>query len=244
MRKSLLAAAATAVLALAAPAQAQMAVYDATSALNMAKQLAESAKQLTELQAQLSQLQQTYQVVTSQLRKAEEAYAAVTGARNLGDFASNPEIRKYLPADVRKVYDLAKQGGYAGISGSVGAILEAEVLAGTQAQRDAAIRQRQKMNAASNKLVGMDGYEGAQQRLAQLDQLQQKISDTEDPKAIAELQARIAVEQAAIQNEAVKLQLLQMMAAAEDKLIEEQKRANGAAMFNPANNQMSRIKRN
>ncbi len=47
-----------------------------------------------------------------------------------------------------------------------------------------------------------------------------KINGTPDPKAIAELQGRIAAEQAMIQNEQTKLQMYQMVAAAEDRLQE------------------------
>ncbi|MPN49131.1 Type IV secretion system protein virB5 [bioreactor metagenome] len=51
-----------------------------------------------------------------------------------------------------------------------------------------------------------------------------KINDTPDPKAIAELQGRIAAEQAMIQNEQTKLQLYAMVAQAEDKIQQQQQR--------------------
>jgi len=49
-----------------------------------------------------------------------------------------------------------------------------------------------------------------------------EISQTQDPKAIAELQARIATEQGMIQNEQSKLQALSMLAAAEKQLADQQ----------------------
>ncbi|KDP89763.1 hypothetical protein W824_15140 [Clavibacter cf. michiganensis LMG 26808] len=58
----------------------------------------------------------------------------------------------------------------------------------------------------------------------QIDQLMAKINDTPDPKAIAELQGRIAAEQAMIQNEQTKLQMYQMVAAAEDRLQQQRQR--------------------
>lgn len=217
------------------PANAQLATFDASQAANVAKQLA-SAKE------QLDQLQQTYQTVTKQLQKAEAAYNAVTGTRNLGDVFNNPLLRQYLPTDMKKVYDRAQQGGYKGISGSVDAILASELLTGTSAQRAAAIRERERNGAATLKLVGDDAFEGAKERLKQLDQLQGKINETEDPKAIADLQARLAVEQANIANEAIKLQLLQMAAQAEEKLIQQQKLEYGRGMLNSSSTKMSRIK--
>lgn len=232
---STLALVAALTLAAVAPANAQMATFDASQAANVAKQLA-SAKE------QLDQLKSTYDTVTSQLRKAEAAYDAVTGTRNLGDVFNNPLVRQYLPADMKKVYDRAQQGGYKGISGSVDAILASELLTGSAAQRAAAIRDRERNGAATLKLVGDDAYAGAKMRLEQLDQLQGKINETEDPKAIADLQARLAVEQANIANEAVKLQLLQMAAQAEEKLIQQQKVEYGRSMLSSSSSKMSRIK--
>ena len=50
-----------------------------------------------------------------------------------------------------------------------------------------------------------------------------QINGTSDPKAIAELQARIQAEQAAINNEATKLQMIAMLQQAEQRLIDEQR---------------------
>jgi type IV secretion system protein VirB5 len=51
-----------------------------------------------------------------------------------------------------------------------------------------------------------------------------RINATQDPKAIAELQGRIAIEQAKIQNEQTKLQMFQMVAQAEDRLQQQRQR--------------------
>ena len=52
------------------------------------------------------------------------------------------------------------------------------------------------------------------------------INGTADPKAIAELQARISAEGAAIQNEQTKMQLFALASQAEDRLIQQQREAN------------------
>ncbi len=56
-----------------------------------------------------------------------------------------------------------------------------------------------------------------------------QINATQDAKAVAEIQARIAVEQATIANEATKLQLVAMLEQAEERLQEEQREEVGAA---------------
>jgi type IV secretion system protein VirB5 len=79
--------------------------------------------------------------------------------------------------------------------------------------------------------------------MEQLDNLLGQINKTQDPKALGELQARIAMEQASLQNEAIKLQLMAHMAQAERQLVEEQRRAASAAILNPANTKMFKVKR-
>ena len=59
-----------------------------------------------------------------------------------------------------------------------------------------------------------------------------EINQTQDPKAIAELQGRIAVEQANIQNEQTKLQLYEMVAAAEEKVQAQRQREIQARTWN------------
>jgi len=46
---------------------------------------------------------------------------------------------------------------------------------------------------------------------------------TQDPKGVAELQARIQAETTAVGNEMTKLQLFRMLADSEDKLVAEQR---------------------
>ncbi|MDP3613969.1 MAG: P-type DNA transfer protein VirB5 [Rubrivivax sp.] len=217
------------------PAAAQMAVFDSAAVANQ-------ATQITHMTNQLSQLKSTYDQITSQLQQAKQQYESMTGARGFGDQINNPQLRKYLPADYKKVYDLAQGGGYKGISGTIDTVLAAEKLTGTVAEQMAAIRSRQTRSLATNKLIADDGFAGAEARLDQLEQLRQQISQTQDAKGVAELQARIAVEQAAIAGEATKLQLLALMAQAEEKLAAEQVREWNRKVLNPNNTGMFRIK--
>ena len=78
--------------------------------------------------------------------------------------------------------------------------------------------------AASNKALSQQAYDSAQQRLSNLEDLIQQISTTQDPKAIAELQARINVEQGLIQNEQAKINAMAMLVNAERQISEMQAR--------------------
>ena len=91
------------------------------------------------------------------------------------------------------------------------------------ADAQARIAARSRSTALTDKAIGLRAFDGARARLAQIEQLMTQIDRTRDPKGIQELQARLAVEQAAIQNEATKLQLVAMLMRAEERLVEQQR---------------------
>jgi type IV secretion system protein VirB5 len=59
-------------------------------------------------------------------------------------------------------------------------------------------------------------------RVKQVDQLQAKINQAQDPKAIADLQARLLVEQANIQADQTRADILTRQIEAEQALMEQQ----------------------
>ena len=169
------------------------------------------------------QMVMSVKALHDQLTQLQAAYQAVSGTRNLGSLLYDPALKKYLPADWAKVYDTAAGGGYAGISGPLGAIQSRERLPGTVVEAQASIAARSRTTAMTDKAVGLQGFDGARARLAQIEQLMRQINLTHDAKGAQEIQARIAVEQAAVQNETTKLQLVAMLQRAEERLVEQQK---------------------
>ncbi|MBO9875840.1 P-type DNA transfer protein VirB5 [Xanthomonas sp. D-99] len=169
-----------------------------------------------------------YDQMTSQINQMKQQYESLTGSRGLGNILNNPALRDYLPSDWQGVYDAVKSGGYSGLSGRAQSIYEANkafdacMVFKLVDQRTAC--EAQAVKGAQDKAFALDAYDKAKSRLTQIDQLMAKINDTPDPKAIAELQGRIAAEQAMIQNEQTKLQMYQMVAAAEDRLQEQRQR--------------------
>jgi type IV secretion system protein VirB5 len=73
-----------------------------------------------------------------------------------------------------------------------------------------------------DKAFGLQAYQTELQELNQTQGLMQQIDVTQDPKGVAELQARIQSETTAVGNEMTKLQLFRMLAETEDKLVAEQ----------------------
>ncbi|MGS0550510.1 P-type DNA transfer protein VirB5 [Xanthomonas oryzae] len=169
-----------------------------------------------------------YDQMVSQINQMKQQYASVTGSRGLGQIMNNPALRDYLPSDWQKVYDSVRTGGYNGLSGSGAAIYDANKVFDA-CGRMAAGAQRTACEAAAvkpaqDKAFAGEAYAAAKSRLDQINSLMGQINQTQDPKAIAELQGRIASEQAMIANEQTKLQLFQMMAQADEKLQEQRQR--------------------
>jgi type IV secretion system protein VirB5 len=193
-------------------ARAQIPVTDAASISNSARQQAET----------LAKWKLQYDQMTSQIGQMEQQYKSLTGSRNLGDVFNNPALRNYLPGDWQTVYDSIRNGGYAGLSGPAKSLYDSNKVYDTckvfydTTQRLAC--EARAVKPAQDKSFALAAYEAAKTRMAQIDQLMGAINKTQDPKAIAELQARIGAEQAAIQNEQTKLQMYQMVADAEDRM--------------------------
>ncbi|EBC1886522.1 P-type DNA transfer protein VirB5 [Salmonella enterica] len=230
MRKAVLAAAMAAFLGASGPVLASgIPVFDATRAADFIQQFARMKEQLD--------------TARQQLAEAQRLFDSMSGIRGFGDLFRNTGLREYLPDDLRKIYDSVNGGGYAGISGSIQEILNQERL-GTGSVNDLrqAIVDRERNAAATEKAVGLRGYEGAQRRLAQIEALMDEIGRTQDQKAIEELQARIAAEQAAIQNETTKLQLIAHLREAERKLIDEQRRELNQRILSNQNTGMPQIR--
>lgn len=169
-----------------------------------------------------------YDQMVSQIDQMKQQYAAVTGARGMGELFNNPQLRDYLPHDWQTVYDSVKSGGYAGLSGRAESIYNDnkvyDACTGFSSMEQRVNCEAQAVKGAQDKAFALDAYDTAKKRLSQIDQLMRQINQTQDPKAIAELQGRIAAEQAMIQNEQTKLQMYQLVAAAEDRLQQQRRK--------------------
>jgi len=164
---------------------------------------------------------QQYQQMVQQINQLQQQYNALTGIRNLGNIFNNPAFRNYLPSDWKNIYDKVKSGGLQGLTSHAASIYNdnkvfdmcSSLLPDHKARCEA-----KASKPSMDQAFAMDAYDQATSRLDQIDQLMGQINQTDDPKAIAELQARIASEQAMIHNEQIKLQLYQMAAQAQDKI--------------------------
>lgn len=177
-------------------------VLNTTTVANQAANIAKYTEQIVQLKNQLDQ--------------AKRQYESLTGSRGLGDLFNNPALRQYLPQDWTGLYDAVQTGNVTGISGNVQDIIN-NSKNGSITDMYSDVRARQERLGAVNKATGLAGFDAAMKRADQIQNLIGQINGTSDPKAIAELQARLGGEQAQVSNEIAKLQLMAMLQQAEEK---------------------------
>jgi len=199
-------------------AQAQIPVTDAVGiagrAIEHALTLQEWIKQIKEMKKQWKQMNQTH--------------TALTGVRNLGEVFDDPELRQYLPDDWQDLYRALKYSGYEGLLGKGIEIYEAnQIFDGCDHIEQLEMQidcQARAVSPSQNQGYASEALELVTTRGAQLKSLQEQINTTEDPKAIAELQARISIEQAAIANEATRLNLARSVADSERLILQQRQK--------------------
>lgn len=210
-------------------------IADIPSQINQMQNWAQMLKEYATMVEQLDQMR-------NQFTQMEKDYKSVTGSRNLGDILNSPEFRQYLPRDWQNIYSRIRNDGYDGLSGAAKALRDASKIFDTCERFQNATERRicnaQAVKAAQDQAFAQDAYKKAEDRVEQIEELMREINRTTDPKAIAELNARIQAEQALIQNEQTKLAMYEAFAKAEHELLNQQ--ANEIAKKTLANRNFGR----
>ncbi|PZU01479.1 MAG: type IV secretion system protein [Brevundimonas sp.] len=220
MRRSILSIAVALAAMTAVPAHAQQIVYDPTSFAQMVKDARTAIEQLDSLKAQVQQ--------------GQELFASLNELSNVNAIAERlglPEIRNPLPdmATLRSAAD-----------GDLSALVEL-------AERADAIRretrvytpdapspaadalERSGARTARDLAIGETVDRAATDRLEGLETLRRALDTAPNARAVMDLNARLAAEQALIQNEQVRLQGLALTQAAEARLEDQRARERIAA---------------
>ncbi|RKE23899.1 type IV secretion system protein VirB5 [Paraburkholderia sp. BL23I1N1] len=168
-----------------------------------------------ELAQQMVQVQQLFQ----QIQNQEAQYQALTGNSSFGNIMNDASLRNYLPEQWQNIYDQAKNGSLSGISSSMRTIEQQEGMtdASTPGQ------QRYYDTLAANKAMNEQAYSATTARLNNIKQLMQLSNATQDPAQKADLQNRMAAEEAMVTNEQTRMQLTAQLQQTELKLAEEQR---------------------
>ena len=159
-----------------------------------------------------------------QVQQEIQIYQSTVGTRGFGALLTNPVVANSLPTNWQSVYTAVQRGGFAGLTGSAQALRSASEIynCADQVGIDQQVCQRALNKPFQDKAFGMQAYQTELQELNQIQSLMQQIDVTQDPKGVAELQARIQSESTTVGNEMTKLQLFRMLAETEDRLVAEQ----------------------
>jgi type IV secretion system protein VirB5 len=167
----------------------------------------------------MAQWTKQYQQMVNQINQMKQQYESITGTRGFGQILNNPALRNYLPDQWAGIYDKANTGALPGISGKANSIFSSE---GFDSHAVGG-RKRQLDVLAANKAMTMQAYDNTLARLNNINALMAKADATMDTKAAADLQNRVASENAMIQNEQIRLNLMAQLQATEMQLATEQR---------------------
>jgi type IV secretion system protein VirB5 len=167
----------------------------------------------------MTQWANQYKQMVDQLKGMERQYKALSGSRNLGQILNNPALRNYLPDEWAGVYSQVASGSLVGLSNSAKALATAEGFSTTAT----GARKRQQDVLVTNKAMTMAAYDASLKRVQNINALMVQADAQEDAKGAADLANRMAAENAMIQNEQIRLNLLVQLQAAEAQLAAEQR---------------------
>lgn len=180
--------------------------------------IAEAIRQYQQMVEQLKTMQTQLQTAKDQLSQAQQLYSSMTGDRGMQNVMSG-ENRNVIPSNWQET--LAQMNGLAqDIKANASRVDAATLDRLAPRLRDA--HSEWMTSAASQQAAAGQSYDNASQRFGRLQSLMDAIPTATDAKAIADLQARIQVEQAMLQNESIKLQALAQAADAQRRLEERQ----------------------
>lgn len=178
----------------------------------------------------LAQVQHTLQIIEQgkqQIQTAANQLQSLQKLTNMDSIASTlnlPQIRNILPnntTDVATLFrgDLSKIGSLGTLAANIQSRYRLSPSSSTEA--DAAYNQAlldSTGSAATTAALGENTLSVTQARMQGLEELRQQLASARDPKDVMDLQARIAVEQAHLQNDMLKMQAIQMAQAGEGNM--------------------------
>lgn len=177
-------------------------VLDADNLASNVKQLESWAQQLQQMKAQLTQQTGTLQ--------------SMTGTRGMGNVMPLANAaRNYLPQGASDMVSTLNNtnSSYSGMGNQIQALVKNNAILSNASLTNMNMSPTQsqlltdrRTNAAAIQSISAQGMANASARFSYLQSLMSQINNTTDPKAIAELNARITAEQTMMTNEQTKLQ--------------------------------------
>jgi type IV secretion system protein VirB5 len=175
----------------------------------------------------IAQLKSQLDALNEQIGQARQLYGSLNKLTDMADVAevlNDPAIRKALPFDFAAIEGLPKGNGTGVFGDSASRFLEGNSTYRTDADDFYARELSRLQNKNAGQMsVGEQIYDAGTKRIDGIDQLRGKISTAGDAKEIADLQARLQVEQAFLQTDVLRMEGLRMVQEAQNQVDEQRK---------------------
>ena len=162
--------------------------------------IAQAIQQLQQMQAQLDQMQKTH-----------ASFNKLTSMGDIAAILNKPDVRRALPSDFGAAQSALLGQGADAFKSSDG------IYVSPASDYYTAQVNRQRDGIAGQKSVGQQMYDAASKRIDGIETLRRQIGQTEDPKTVSDLQARIQTEIAAANTDTLRMQALAMVVRAEEQ---------------------------
>lgn len=179
----------------------------------------------------IQQLQQMQQQIT----QAQSQIDAITGSRNMASLFNNLALAGVVPSDVNAVYGAIRSGGINGLTTAAQIIRNNRMIYNCEGKTGDALRICQNIlnQNPQSQAYYANTFQMLEGRMNQIRSLTNSIDTTADEKASLDLQARIAGEQAQVQNDTNRIITMKATAEAEDKAAEQEQRERVLKMIVP-----------
>jgi type IV secretion system protein VirB5 len=213
MRQQILASAAALLICGAVPnsSTAQVITFDPTNYVQALQQVVQLTQQLRVMQQQYQQLMQTYQAIS---------HLPDNVLRQVGQQLNIDQFRNALPSQ-SSILASAMNGTGLG-TGNLGLaarnyLKQNLIYAPGGKDFQSMEMQRNANSVAGSQAMASELYQSAANRVAALQGIEGLLASAPDAKAVADIQARIAAEQAYIQAQQVQAQSLAMWQASQER---------------------------
>lgn len=198
---------------LSTAAHAQWVVIDPAAIAEAVTQTAKMEEQYTKMKEQLDQLKKTYE--------------SLNGMRSSSTLLSDDLVKQAVPLDYQKLLDAMDGKGGTSISGKMDAFTKKYQTTACDKTTTTAVDLKackdKWSTLAAQSSLGQSGYDAAYKDLENIKTMLDAIKKTKDPKEIADLQARLQLQQVKGQNESNKLQAYQVVLNAKEKAVQQEK---------------------
>lgn len=191
--------------------------------------LTQAIQQFLQLKMQYDQLVRQYDQQITSYNQQLRQFNSMTGNRNYASANSTQAQRDFVSPDLQVTMTAVRSRGAdalpAGARTLYNQLQFAERCGRIGSERMRALCVRRGSLIALNSFASTQGAQRASERSNSISGFINTIGSTSDAKGIAEVQARIAQESAALDNERARLELLKQSSEAEREILAEEQKA-------------------